>query len=56
MLEGKINAYFADRVLLTQKFIKNPEVTIQDLINEAIQKIGERIEIIRFKRFEIGKE
>lgn len=56
MLEGKINAYFTERVLLTQKFIKDPNVTIQDLINEATQKIGERIEMIRFKRFEVGKE
>lgn len=56
ILEGKINTYFTERVLLTQKFIKNTDVTIQDLINEATQKIGERIEVIRFKRFEVGKE
>ena len=56
MLEGKMNSYFSERVLLTQSFIKNPDQTIQDLINEAIQKFGERIEVVRFKRFEVGVE
>lgn len=56
ILEGKLNTYFGERVLLTQKFIKDPNKTIQDLVNEATQKIGERIEIARFARFEVGKE
>lgn len=56
MIEGKLQTYFGEQVLLSQKFIKNPEKTMQDLVNEATQKIGERIEIIRFARFEVGKE
>jgi elongation factor Ts len=56
MLDGKLQAYFNERVLLDQKFIKNPDVTIKDLLNDATQKFGERTEVVRFKRFEVGKE
>jgi len=45
--------YFAEKTLLNQAFIKNPETTIEQMIEEAIQKIGEKIEIGRFVRFEI---
>jgi elongation factor Ts len=41
--------------LLLQPFIKSPEVTVQDLINEAIAKTGENIKINRFARFELGQ-
>jgi elongation factor Ts len=41
--------------LLTQPFIKNGEVTIQGLLDAAMQKFGERIEVLKFSRFEIGK-
>jgi len=51
ILEGKLNAYFKERVLLEQPFVKNPDVTIAGLINEAIQKFGEKIEVARFVRF-----
>lgn len=55
ILQGKMDSYFKDQVLLNQDFIKNPEMTIQMMLDTAMQKFGERIEIIRFKRFEIGK-
>jgi elongation factor Ts len=55
ILQGKMDSYFKDQVLLNQDFIKNPEVTIQAMLDTAMQKFGERIEILRFKRFEIGK-
>jgi elongation factor Ts len=55
IIQGKMDSYFKDQVLLNQDFIKNPEVTIQAMLDTAMQKFGERIEIIRFKRFEIGK-
>jgi len=41
--------------LLLQPFIKSPELTVQDLINEAIAKTGENIKINRFARFELGQ-
>ncbi len=51
ILDGKLNAYFAEMVLLDQPFIKNPDITIQGLIDGAVQKFGEKIAIARFKRF-----
>lgn len=53
ILEGKLNAHFKDFILLEQTFIKNPDVTIAGLVNEAIQKFGEKIEIARFSRFSV---
>ena len=51
ILEGKLSAYFADRVLLEQPFIKNPEITGGGLISQAVQKFGEKTELVRFARF-----
>ncbi len=51
ILEGKLTAYFADRVLLEQPFIKNPELTIAGVLSEGVQKFGEKIEIVRFVRY-----
>lgn len=51
ILEGKLKAYFSERVLMEQSFIKNPDVTIAGLINSAVQKFGEKIEIVRFTRY-----
>jgi elongation factor Ts len=56
ILEGKLNAYFKEKVLLDQAYIKNPEVTINNLIESFIQKFGERTEIGRFTRFGIGQK
>jgi elongation factor Ts len=55
ILEGKLAAYFADQVLLNQAFIKNPELTIQALIDNAVQKFGEKIEISRFVRLGVAE-
>ena len=53
ILEGKLSAYWSERVLLDQAFIKNPEVTITNLIQGATQKFGEKIEISRFTRYSV---
>ncbi len=55
ILGGKVDAYFADKVLLEQVFIKNPDQKIQDLVNSAVQKFGERTEIRRFIRFSVAE-
>ena len=55
ILEGKLKSYFAERVLLLQPFIKNPELTIGALVEGAVQKFGEKIEIGRFVRFSIKR-
>ncbi|KND49080.1 MAG: translation elongation factor Ts [Parcubacteria bacterium C7867-005] len=55
ILLGKVDSYFADKVLLDQPFIKNPDQKIQDIINGAVQKFGERTEIRRFVRFSVSE-
>lgn len=55
ILAGKLDAYFQDKILLEQPFIKNPDLTIKQLIDNATQKFGERIEVARFVRMKIGK-
>lgn len=51
ILEGKLNAYFKDMVLLEQAFIKNGDHTVSQMISNAVQKFGEKIAIGRFARF-----
>lgn len=51
MMEGKLDAYFKEKILLEQNFIKDPSVTINGLIESAIQKFGEKTEIGKFVRF-----
>lgn len=53
ILEGKLASYFSEQTLLEQPFVKNPNQTVGKLIEEVIQKIGEKIEIGRFKRFAV---
>ena len=53
IMEGKLQAYFGEATLLDQPFIKNPDLTIQGLIEAAIQKFGEKIEVTRFARFSV---
>lgn len=55
ILEGKLSAYWSERVLLEQPFIKNPEVTITNLIQGAVQKFGEKIEVSRFTRYSVSQ-
>lgn len=52
IMEGKLAAYFKDKILLDQQFIKNDELTVGDLIQGAIQKFGEKIEIGKFVRLD----
>lgn len=55
ILEGKMDKFYGEVCLLEQPFIKDGSVKIQDLINEQIAKIGEKIQIRRFERFELGR-
>lgn len=56
MVTGKIEKFLGEVALLEQKFVKNPELTVQDLLNEVIAKMGENISIKRFARFQVGVE
>src|SRR3989344_7071728 len=53
ILKGKLDSYFADKILLEQPFVKDGGLKIKDLIESAIQKFGEKIEIARFARFSV---
>lgn len=55
IVEGKLKKYFKENCLMDQAYVRNPEVTISDLLNEMIAKIGENISINRFARFKIGE-
>ncbi|MGE7822939.1 translation elongation factor Ts [Paenibacillus sp. MDMC362] len=55
MVEGRINKYYEEYCLLEQSFIKDPDKTINTLLNEKISTIGENISIRRFARFELGE-
>ena len=55
MVEGRVNKFFEEICLLEQPFFKNPDVTVKDVLNEKIAKIGENIVIRRFVRFERGE-
>lgn len=53
ILQGKIETYFKEKTLLDQNFVKNPDITVADLIKGVILKLGEKIEIARFIRFSL---
>jgi len=55
IVEGKLNKFFSEVCLLEQPFVKNPDITIQDLLNEMMAKTGENIVIRRFVRFQLGE-
>ncbi len=52
-LQGKIDGYLAERVLLEQPFVKDSSVTIRQLIESAVQKFGEKVEVSRFERLSV---
>ena len=55
IVEGKLEKYFREICILEQSFIKDEDLTVNDLINNAIAQIGENIVLRRFVRYEIGK-
>lgn len=56
IVDGKLNKFFKDSCLLNQAFVRDPDKTIQDVLNEVIAKTGEKIEIKQFARFQVGAE
>ena len=55
IVEGKLNKFIEDNCLLHQSFVKNPDMTISQLVQEAVAKLGENITINRFVRFALGE-
>ena len=55
IVEGKLEKFYGETCLLEQPFVKDPDLTIQDLLNGLIGKLGEKIEIRRFTRYQVGE-
>ena len=55
IVEGKLNKFFKETTLLAQPFVKNPDQTVGELITEISAKTGEKIEVARFQRFQVGE-
>jgi len=55
IVEGKLRKYFEERTLVEQKYVKDPEVTVADRIQETQAKLGEKIAVGRFARYKIGE-
>jgi elongation factor Ts len=56
IVEGKIEKFYAENVLLEQAFVKDPEKTVGQLVTDAVGRIGENIRLRRFARFVLGEE
>jgi len=54
IVEGKLRKFFEENTLLKQAFVKDTDRTIEEIITEASAKTGERIEVARFARFQVG--
>ena len=55
IVDGKIKKFFKENCLLNQPYVRNPDLTVEDILNELIAKIGENITIKRFVRFQTGE-
>lgn len=55
IVEGKMERFYSEACLLEQAFIKDPDKTVTDIINEAIARLGEKIQIRRFARYHLGE-
>ena len=52
--QGKLQKFVKENCLMDQPYVRNPDITVADLLNELIAKIGENITIKRFSRFQVG--
>ncbi|MBH0188846.1 MAG: translation elongation factor Ts [Nitrospira sp.] len=55
IVDGKLEKFFQESCLMEQSFIKDPAVTVKDLLAQKIAKIGENMNIRRFTRFQLGE-
>ena len=55
MIEGRMKKFYQENVLMEQSFVKNPDLSISDLLTETIATLGENISIARFSRFQLGE-
>ena len=55
IIEGKMSKFYKESCLMDQPYVRDPNITITDLLNDMIGKTGEKITINRFARFQIGR-
>jgi elongation factor Ts len=55
IVDGKLEKFYAEAVLLEQPFVKNPDLTVGQLVAEKVGKIGENIQVRRFARYRLGE-
>lgn len=55
IIEGKLEKFYSEVCLLEQPFVRDPDLTVRDLLNGLIGKLGEKVEIRRFSRFQVGE-
>ena len=55
IIDGKLNKWYEERVLLDQAFVKDDSMTVSELINAAIGTLGEKIQVRRFVRYTLGE-
>ena len=56
IVEGKMKKFYRESCLLEQQYVKDTDLTIQDLIHEMVSKMGESISVRRFARYQLGGE
>lgn len=56
IVEGKIEKFYSETVLLEQAFIKDDKIKVEELVKETIGKLGENMIVKRFARFQLGEE
>jgi elongation factor Ts len=56
IVSGKVESFYKDVALLHQEWVRDPKKTIADLVNELSAKVGEKIAVRRFARFQVGEE
>jgi elongation factor Ts len=55
MVEGRFKKFITETCLLAQPYVREPDITIEELVNTVIAKLGENIEVRRFTRYELGE-
>jgi elongation factor Ts len=55
IVEGRLEKFFVEQCLLEQAYIKNPDITVKDLMSDTIAKLGENIIVRRFTRYQLGE-
>jgi elongation factor Ts len=54
-VEGKLNKWYEEHVLLDQPFVKDDSLSVNDLINAAVGSLGEKIKVRRFTKYALGE-